>query len=73
MGRAAGIRRPRWRSEPGDGPLARPRFASEARLLAHHKNMILYEGVKGDLLKASALRLLKAAQRFVDKGVLQWR
>jgi HEPN domain len=49
------------------------RFASEARLLAHLKRMRLYEGVKGDLLKASALRLLKAAQQFMDKGVLQWR
>jgi hypothetical protein len=35
--------------------------------------MKLYEGVKGDLLKANAFRLLKAAQRFIEKGVLQWR
>jgi hypothetical protein len=28
---------------------------------------------KGDLLKATAYDLLKAAQRFIDKGVLQWR
>jgi hypothetical protein len=48
------------------------RFASEARVLAHLKRMRLYEGVKGDLLKANALRLLNAAQRFLDKGVLQW-
>jgi hypothetical protein len=35
--------------------------------------MKLYEGVKGDPLKANAHRLLSAAQRFIDKGVLQWR
>ncbi len=49
------------------------RFASEARLLAHLKKMRLYQGVKGDPLKANAFRLLGAAQRFIDKGVLQWR
>ncbi len=49
------------------------RFASEARLLAHLKKMKLYEGVRGDPLKANALRLLTAAQRFIDRGVLQWR
>ncbi len=49
------------------------RFASEARLRAHLKKMKFYEDVKGDPLKANTLRLLKAAQRFIDKGVLQWR
>lgn len=49
------------------------RFASESRLLAHLKRMKLYRGVKGDLLKAKAHDLLKAAQRFIDKGVVQWR
>jgi hypothetical protein len=49
------------------------RFASEARLLAHLKRMKLYQRAKGDLLKAKAAELLKAAQRFVDKGVLQWQ
>jgi HEPN domain-containing protein len=48
------------------------RFASEARLLSHVKRMRLYEGIKGDILKAKAYDLLKAAQRFIDKGVLQW-
>lgn len=48
------------------------RFASEARLLAHLKKMKLYQRVKGDLLKAKAYDLLRAAQRFIDKGVLQW-
>lgn len=49
------------------------RFASEARLLTHLKKMKLYKGAKGDILKAKAYDLLKAAQRFIDKGVLQWR
>lgn len=48
------------------------RYASEARLLAHLKKMKLYQSVKGDLLKAKALQILKAAQLFIDKGVLQW-
>jgi hypothetical protein len=49
------------------------RFASETRLLAHLKKMKLYQGVKGDMLKAKTYDLLKAAQRFIDKGVLQWQ
>jgi HEPN domain-containing protein len=49
------------------------RFASEDRLRAHIKKMSLYEGVKGDPLKANALRLLNAAQRLIEKGVIQWR
>jgi len=49
------------------------RFASEARLLAHLKKMKLYQGTKGNLLKAKAYDLLKAAQRFLDKGVFQWQ
>ncbi len=49
------------------------RFASEARLLAHLKKMKFYKGAKGDLLKANAYNLLKAAQRFFEKGVLQWQ
>lgn len=49
------------------------RFASETRLLAHLKKMKLYQGVKGDLLKAKSYDLLRAAQRFIDRGVLQWR
>lgn len=48
------------------------RFASEDRLLAHLKKMKFYKGVKGDPLKAKAYDLLKAAQSFIDKGVLQW-
>jgi hypothetical protein len=49
------------------------RFASEGRLLAHLKKMKMYHGVKGDLLKAKAYELLRAAQGFVDRGVLQWQ
>ncbi len=49
------------------------RFASETRLLAHLKKMRLYQGAKGDLLKAKAYDLLKAAQRFINRGVLQWQ
>jgi hypothetical protein len=49
------------------------RFASESRLLAHLKKIKSRQRSKGDLLKASAYDLLKAAQRFIDKGVLQWR
>ncbi len=49
------------------------RFASEARLRTDLVNRKLYQGVKGDLLKAKAYDLLKAAQRFIDKGVLQWQ
>jgi hypothetical protein len=49
------------------------RFASEDRLLAHLKKMKLYQGAKGNLLKAKAYDLLNAAQGFIDKGVLQWR
>ena len=49
------------------------RFASEARLLAHPKQMKLFQGAKGDLLKAKAHDLLKAAQRFIDREILQWQ
>jgi hypothetical protein len=49
------------------------RFASEARLLAYLKKMKLYQGAKGDVLKAKSYDLLKAVQRFLDKGVLQWQ
>ena len=49
------------------------RYASEARLRAHLKKEKHYQRVKGDVLKAKALDLLKAAQRFIDNGVIQWR
>src|SRR5262249_23732459 len=47
------------------------RYASEERLLAHLKRMKLYQGTKGNLLKAKSLQLLRAAKLFVDRGVLQ--
>ena len=49
------------------------RFASEARLWLTSKQMELYQKVKGDALKANAHRLLTAAQKLIDNGVLQWR
>lgn len=48
------------------------RFASEARLRAYLKQIGLYKGKKGDLLKANALDLINAADRIVDKGVALW-
>lgn len=48
------------------------RYASEARLLAHLKRLKLYRGVRGDVLKANAIELLKAAQLFVDTGTQLW-
>jgi hypothetical protein len=49
------------------------RFASEQRLRTHLKNQVnLRRGVKGDILKANALRLLNAAKRFIDKGIVLW-
>jgi hypothetical protein len=49
------------------------RFASESRLQAHLKKMKLYQRAKGNLLKAKAFDLLKAAERFLEKGVFQWQ
>jgi HEPN domain-containing protein len=49
------------------------RFASESRLLAHLKKMKLYQRTKGNLIKAKAYDLLKASQRFLEKGVFQWQ
>jgi hypothetical protein len=48
------------------------RFASEARLRARLKEMGLYRGKKGDVLKANSLALLGAAQAILDKGVFLW-
>ncbi len=49
------------------------RYASEERLLAHIKKRTRYQKVKGDYLKKQARRFLDAAQRFIQKGVVQWR
>lgn len=48
------------------------RFASEDRLLAYLKKLKLYQRSKGNLLKAKSADLLRAAQRFIDLGILQW-
>jgi hypothetical protein len=49
------------------------RYVSENRLRSHLKGKVdLRKGVKGDVLKANALRLMRAAQRFIDRGVLLW-
>jgi hypothetical protein len=49
------------------------RYASESRLRSHlQKEARLRSGVRGDLLKANAQRLLNAAQTFIDKGYLLW-
>jgi HEPN domain-containing protein len=49
------------------------RFASEKRLRAHLRNRRLERGSKGDLLKANALLMLRAAGRFHNKGGFQWK
>jgi hypothetical protein len=49
------------------------RFASEDRLRSHLKKMTGYRNIKGDYLKEQARQFLNAAQRFMDKGVVQWQ
>jgi hypothetical protein len=49
------------------------RYASETRLRSHLKSREPTRGIKGDILKARTLALLTASQRFMDKGVLQWK
>ena len=49
------------------------RFASEERLRTHFRYRKLDRGIKGDALKSLALTLIVAAQRFIDKGVFQWK
>jgi len=49
------------------------RYASETRLRSHLKSQGRVRGIKGDILKAQTLALLTASQRFMDKGVLQWK
>jgi HEPN domain len=49
------------------------RYASEDRLRAHlRKDARLRAQVKGDVLKASARRLIAYAREFVDRGYLLW-
>jgi hypothetical protein len=49
------------------------RFASEDRLRAHLKKITRYRRIKGDYLKEQARGFLNSAQRFMEKGVVQWR
>ena len=49
------------------------RFASEERLRLHLKKITGYQRIKGDYLKEQSRRFLGSVQRFVDKGVVQWR
>jgi len=48
------------------------RFASEERLRAHLKKITGYRKIKGDYLKQQAQQFLNSAQKFMDKGVMQW-
>jgi hypothetical protein len=49
------------------------RFASEERLRSHLKKLTGYQKIRGDYLKAQAGRFLNSAQRFIEKGVVQWQ
>ncbi len=48
------------------------RFASEERLRSHLKKITGYRKIKGDYLKEQARQFLSSAQKFIDKGVVQW-
>jgi HEPN domain-containing protein len=49
------------------------RFASEQRLRSYlGKDPVLRARIRGDVLKANALRLIKAAEKFIDLGDLLW-
>ena len=48
------------------------RFASEERLRVHLKKFSGYQKIKGNYLKEQARRFLNSAQKFIDKGVVQW-
>jgi hypothetical protein len=48
------------------------RFASEERLRSHLKKSTRFRKIKGDCLKELARQFLNSAQKFVDKGVMQW-
>jgi len=49
------------------------RYASESRLKSELNRMKQYDHAKGDVLKASALRLLNAAQALTDRGTELWK
>lgn len=49
------------------------RFTSEERLRSHLKQLTGYQRkIKGDYLKEQARKFLNSAQKFIDKGVVQW-
>jgi hypothetical protein len=48
------------------------RFASEERLRSHLKQITGYQKIRGDYLKEQARQFLSSAQKFIDKGVVQW-
>jgi hypothetical protein len=48
------------------------RFASEERLRSHLKQITGFRKIKGDYLKGQARQFLSSAQKFIDKGVVQW-
>ncbi len=49
------------------------RFSSEERLRSHLKKVTSYRKIKGDYLRVQARTLLNSAQRFIEKGVVQWQ
>jgi HEPN domain-containing protein len=48
------------------------RYASEGRLKSELTARKLYRGVKGDVLKASAYKLLNAAEKLIERGAEIW-
>jgi hypothetical protein len=48
------------------------RYASEKRLRSHLLEKKIVLKAKGELLKAIALRMLTAAEKFITRGVLLW-
>ena len=49
------------------------RYASEERLRSHLKRITRHRRIKGDYLKEIARRFLDSAQKFIEKGVVQWQ
>jgi hypothetical protein len=48
------------------------RYASEERLRSHLYGLGLHQGIKGDILKENLRRLLEAARRIIDRGIILW-
>ena len=49
------------------------RFASEERRRSHLKKITGHQRIKGDYLKEQGRQFLNSAQKFIDKGVVQWK